>query len=120
MSAAGALIVVHDGACGGCADIAARLAEVLRPTVLARSCRDPDVLSSYPVLVALGCRAPAIGTVRRDGTVRWSTGVPAALVVLGAVRLDRLPRALGLLLRVARTRARPRQVDGAGSTDLSA
>ncbi len=106
MSRAGALIVVHDGACDECTDIAARLREVLRPTVLARSCRDPALLSSHPVLAALGCRAPAIGTLRSDGTLRWSTGTRAALVVLGAVRLGRLPGALALLTRVVRARSR--------------
>ena len=112
MSSTGALIVVHDGACGECADIAARLRTVLRPTVLARSCRDPELLKNHPALRALGCRAPAIGRVRADGTVRWSAGAPAALVVLGAVRLSRLPWALVLLARVAR--------NVASSTELSA
>jgi hypothetical protein len=99
---AGPLIVVHDGACAECADIAARLSEVVRRTVLARSCRDPVLLSNHPFLAALGCRVPAIGTVRPDGAVRWSTGPRAALVVLAAVRPGRLPAALGLLARVAR------------------
>jgi hypothetical protein len=117
---AGSLIVLHDGACAECSDIAARLSEVLRTTVLARSCRDPALRSSHPVVAALDCRAPAIGSVRADGSVRWSTGLRAAFVVLGAVRLRRLPGALALLSRVVRTRSRPRTAPGAGSTDLSA
>ncbi len=105
MSRAVGVIVVHDPACGDCADIADRLSTVLRPPVTARSCRDPELAARHAELRGLGCRAPALGIVRPDGSVRWWIGWTALLGALAVVRPGRLPAAAAVLTRIVRTRA---------------
>lgn len=104
------VLVVHDATCGACSGIARELPAVLRVPVRLRSCRDPD-LPALPA-AARACRAPAVGVVRRDGTVRWRLGLRAApaLLLLTAPRaLHRAPVLLGkgLRARAGTTRRRP-------------
>ena len=103
------MVVVHDATCGACAKIGRDLPAVLRVPVRLRSCRDPQLPLTYPELpaAARACRAPAVGTVAADGTVRWRTGLRAAPSLLGLVRPRALPRAVGMLAVAAAVRRRP-------------
>lgn len=103
------ILVVHDATCGTCTGVVRDLPHLLRVPVRARSCRDPDLPADLPP-AARTCRAPAIGLVRADGTVRWRLGVAAAPALLRVTRPGRLPAAVRVLLTVRRTsRARTRQ-----------
>ena len=110
------VLVVHDAGCGTCAGIAEHLPRVLRVPVRLRSCRDPLLAAAHPDLPAAvrACRAPAVGTVRTDGTVRWRTGLDAAPALLGLVRPRALPRAATVFLTAlltARRTSRARRAD---------
>jgi hypothetical protein len=109
------VLVVHDATCGACARIARDLPDLLRVPVRLRSCRDPELRAAHPGLPAttLACRAPAVGTVRADGTVRWRPGMRAAPALLGLVRPRELPRAVGVLVAAstARRTSRARRAD---------
>jgi hypothetical protein len=104
------VLVVHDGACGACAGVAGDLPGLLRVPVRVRSCRDPELVTAFPGLpqVTRACRAPAIGTVRTGGHVRWRTGLRAAPALLGLVRPRALPRAAVVLVTAARRTWRTR------------
>jgi hypothetical protein len=98
------VLVVYDAGCGTCSRVARELGDVLRVPVRARSCRDPHV-PGLPAMVR-ACRAPGIGRVRPDGTVRWRTGLRAAPSLLPLVRPRALPAAVRLLATALRTSAR--------------
>ena len=50
--------------------------------------------------------APALGTVRRDGSVRWWPGLSGAIAVLPVVRRGALREAIALLSAALRARTR--------------
>jgi hypothetical protein len=104
------VLVVHDGACGACAGVAGDLPGLLRVPVRVRSCRDPELVTAFPGLpqATRACRAPAIGTVRTTGHVRWRTGLRAAPALLGLLRPRALPRAAVVLVTAARRTWRTR------------
>jgi hypothetical protein len=104
------VLVVHDGACGSCAGVAGDLPGLLRVPVRVRSCRDPELVTAFPGLpqATRACRAPAIGTVRTTGHVRWRTGLRAAPALLGLLRPRALPRAAVVLVTAARRTWRTR------------
>ncbi|NKZ02391.1 hypothetical protein [Actinomadura latina] len=99
------VVVVYDGACGGCSSIAARLSRVLAPPVLVRSCRDPSLPADFPVLGGSlrgrPCRRPTLITVFSDGRMEASGG--PAMLWRGArmVAPGRRADAVRLALRVA-------------------
>lgn len=103
------VVVVYDVACPRCSDIARGMPELLRVPVTVRSCRDPQLPVVYPTLrpAVLSCAAPAVGTVRADGSVRWWPGLTGAIGVLPVVRLRSVREALVMLVTAFRT-ARPR------------
>jgi len=107
------VLVVHDAACGACAGVVRDLPHLLRVPVRVRSCRDPELHTAHPDLpvVARACRTPAIGLVRRDGTVAWHSGLRAAPALVRVLRLRSVPRAVRVLLTVRRT-SRARAADG--------
>jgi hypothetical protein len=93
------VIVIYDVGCPNCSAIARELPELVRAPVKVRSCRDPQLPSLYrtlPVKVR-GCGAPAVGTVRPDGSVRWWPGLTGALGLLPVLRVRRAFAAFGLL-----------------------
>jgi hypothetical protein len=98
------VLVVHDATCGACSGIARELPAVLRVPVRLRSCRDPD-LPALP-LAARACRAPAVGVVRGDGTVRWRLGLRAAPALLLLVRPRAFPRSVAVFAVALRARRR--------------
>lgn len=103
------VIVVYDVLCASCSRIARELPDVVRVPVTVRSCRDPRLAELHPTLpVAVRtCTTPAVGTVRRDGSVRWWPGRSGAIGLLPVVRPRGLLAALDLLwtaVRAARTR----------------
>lgn len=103
------VVVVYDVGCPGCSAVARELPGLVRVPVKVRSCRDPQLAVLYPTLRASvrACAKPALGTVRRDGSVRWWPGLTGALGVLPVVRPRALCAAVGLLwsaLRTSRTR----------------
>jgi hypothetical protein len=100
------VVVVYDGACGGCSSIAARLSRVLAPPVLVRSCRDPSLPADFPVLGGRPCRRPMLITVFSDGRMEASGG--PAMLWRGArmVAPGRRADAVRLALRVAWWRVR--------------
>jgi hypothetical protein len=82
------VIVVYDVSCPNCSAIARELPELVRVPVKVRSCRDPRLGEAYPTLSAAtrACATPALGTVRRDGSVRWWPGLTGAVGVLPVLR----------------------------------
>ncbi|WP_338051214.1 hypothetical protein [Pseudonocardia acidicola] len=105
------VVVVYDVGCPKCSQIAWELPDYVRVPVKVRSCRDPQLAETYPSLRsrpwATGCRAPAIGTVHRDGSVRWWPGLTGAAGLLPVLRPRWAWEAFGLLrqaFRTARTR----------------
>lgn len=94
-----AVVVVADVACPSCSQIARELPDLLRVPVTVRSCRDPRPATQHPTLPppVRGCRKPALGTVRPDGSIRWWPGLTGALGVLPVVRPRALREALGVL-----------------------
>ncbi len=103
------VVVVYDVACPRCSEIAREMPDLLRVPVTVRSCRDPHLPSLYPTLrpAVRSCAAPAVGTVRADGSVRWWPGLTGAVGVLPVVRLGGLREAVGMLVSAFRS-ARPR------------
>ncbi len=76
--------------------------------VTVRSCRDPQLGVRYPALRASvrACTTPALGIVRRDGSVRWWPGLTGAFGVHPVVRPRAITEAVALLwtaFRAART-----------------
>ena len=94
------VLVVHDATCGLCAGVARAIPGLLRVPVRLRSCRDQEFAAAHPGLpsVTRACRAPAVGTVEVDGTVRWRLGLRAAPALLPLVRPTALPRAAGVFV----------------------
>jgi len=104
------VVVVHDSRCPACTGVAADLARVLRYPVLVWSCHEPALTDVYPSLRdepdVLACRAPALGIVRADGSIRWWIGSRAVLGALPTVRPARIGTAFGVLRRVLGVRQR--------------
>jgi hypothetical protein len=100
------VVVVYDVSCPSCSEIARELPDLLRVPVVVRSCRDPHLATVYPTLGARvrRCATPALGTVRRDGQVRWWPGLTGAIGVLPVVRLRGLREAITLLWTAFRAR----------------
>ncbi len=75
------VVVVYDVSCPSCSRIARELPDLVRVPVTVRSCRDPHLAAVHPTLPAAvrACATPAVGTVRRDGSVRWWTGLTGAV-----------------------------------------
>jgi hypothetical protein len=94
-----AVVVVHDVACAACSRIARELPDLVRVPVTIRSCRDPQLgrLRPAPSAPVRVCATPALGIVRRDGSVRWWPGVTGALGVLPVVRPQAMGSAFALL-----------------------
>ncbi|MHA6793387.1 hypothetical protein ACVGVM_07665 [Pseudonocardia bannensis] len=101
------VVVVYDVGCPNCSQIARELPDCLRVPVKVRSCRDPQLTRTYPSLRsrtwATGCRAPAIGTVRPDGSVRWWPGLTGAVGLAPVLRWRSAREAIGLLRDAFRT-----------------
>jgi hypothetical protein len=100
------VIVVYDVSCPSCSQIARELPDLLRVPVRVRSCRDPALATAYPTLRASvrTCATPALGTVRRDGSVRWWPGLTGAVGVLPLVHPRHAVEAIGLLWTALRAR----------------
>ena len=99
------VIVVYDVSCPRCSAIARELPELLRVPVTVRSCREPGLAERYPSLPGpvRSCAAPAVGTARPDGTVRWWPGLTGALGMLPVVRPRGARAAVSLLWSAFRT-----------------
>lgn len=95
------IVVIYDVSCPSCSDIARRLPECVRVRVKVRSCRDPQLAGIYPNLRSLprvtACRAPAVGVVRKDGSVRWWPGRTGAIGLLPLLRPGATAEAFALL-----------------------
>ena len=104
------VVVVYDVSCPGCSRIARELPELLRVPVTVRSCRDPRLRARHPTLPASvrACATPAIGTVRRDGSVRWWTGLAGAVGLLPVLRPFGARAAAALLWTAFRASRSPR------------
>lgn len=102
----GEVVVVYDVSCPNCSAIAREMPDLLRVPVKVRSCRDPQLAVLYPTLrpSVRACGTPAVGTVRRDGSVRWWPGLTGAVGVLPVVRPSGLREAVGLLWTAFRER----------------
>jgi hypothetical protein len=100
------VVVVYDVSCPSCSQVARELPDLLRVPVRVRSCRDPGLATAYPTLRASvrACATPALGTVRRDGSVRWWPGLTGAIGVLPLVHPRRAGEAIGLLWTALRSR----------------
>ncbi len=98
--------MVYDVACPNCSAIARELPDLVRVPVRVRSCRDAALATTYPTLPmpVRSCAAPAVGTVRGDGSIRWWTGLTGAVGVLPVVRPGGAREAAGLLWSALRTR----------------
>ncbi len=103
-----AVVVVYDVACPACSRIARELPDMVRVPVTVRSCRDPQLagLRPAPSAAVRACATPALGTVGRDGSVRWWPGLTGALGVLPVVRPRELGAAIALLRSALRVRRR--------------
>jgi hypothetical protein len=99
------VVVVSDVSCPSCSQVARELPELLRVPVRVRSCRDPALATAYPTLRAdvRACATPALGTVRRNGSVRWWPGLTGAVGVLPLVHPRRAGEAIGLLWTALRS-----------------
>ena len=106
MGAISEVVVVYDVSCPSCSQVARELPDLLRVPVRVRSCRDPALATAYPMLRASvrACATPALGTVRRDGSVRWWPGLTGAIGVLPLVHPRRAGEAIGLLWTALRSR----------------
>lgn len=108
------VVLVYDGACGGCSAVAARASAVLVPPVTARSCRDPHLAAEFPILAAhLGdrpCRRPLLVVSYPDGRDRVAKGLAmmwrGALLVAPRRRLAAIGLAVDVLRAGRRRRAR--------------
>lgn len=102
------MVVVYDVACPACSAIARELPDLLLVPVRVRSCRDPQLAGTHPTLPAAvrRCATPALGTVRRDGSIRWWRGLSGALGVLPVIRRGALREAVVLLWTALRARVR--------------
>lgn len=100
------VVVVYDVSCPTCSSIARELPDLLRVPVKVRSCADPQLARTYPTLRASvrTCARPALGTVRRDGSVRWWPGLTGTLGVLPVVRPGGLREAVRVLWTAFRVR----------------
>jgi hypothetical protein len=107
---AAGIVVVYDVECPDCSAIARELPDLVRVPVRVVSCRDPGLTGSYPTLSpsVRACAAPALGVVRRDGSIRWWPGLTGAVAVLPLVRRGGLRESAELLWTALRTRRRPR------------
>lgn len=94
-----AVVVVYDVACAACSTIARELPELLRVPVTVHSCRERQLPQRYPTVPApvRGCATPAVGAVRRDGSVRWRTGLTGAVGLAPVLRARRAGDAARLL-----------------------
>jgi hypothetical protein len=105
------LVVVYDGACGSCSEIAARLSGVLVPRVLTRSCRDPHLTVEFPVLAGhLGerrCDRPLMVVLRSDGPAEVASGLAMVWRAASLVAPRRRLAAIQLALRILWVRRRP-------------
>jgi len=101
-----AVVVVYDVSCPRCSEIARELPDLVRVPVTVRSCRDPQLAALHPTLRASvrACAAPAVGTVRADGSVRWWLGLTGAVALLPLLRPRDIPEALRLLGTALRAR----------------
>jgi hypothetical protein len=104
------VVVVYDVDCPNCSQIARELPELLRVPVRVLSCRNPGLATAYPGLraAARSCATPALGAVRRDGSVRWWYGLAGALGVLPVLRPRGAWEAAALLWTALRTPSRAR------------
>ena len=104
------VVVVYDGACGGCSAIAADLSTVLTPRVLTRSCRDPALGAEFPVLAARlrsrPCRRPLLILLGAGGRAEVVVGPAMLWRGAGLVARRRRLAALKLALRVLAGRRR--------------
>ncbi|MBG0831093.1 hypothetical protein HS041_25360 [Planomonospora sp. ID67723] len=101
-----AFVVVHDGSCGGCSAIAARLDGLLAVPVIVRSCRDPRLTTEFPVLYGeRPCRRP-LAVLQEDGRTRVVGGVRLLLRGALLVAPGRRGRALRLGAWIVWTRLR--------------
>jgi hypothetical protein len=100
------IVVVYDVDCPNCSAVARELPELVRVPVRVLSCRDRGLAAAYPTLrpAVRACAAPALGLVRRDGSVRWWPGLTGALAVAPLVRPRGLREAAGLLWTALRAR----------------
>ena len=103
-----AVVVVYDVSCPACSRIARELPDLVRVPVTVRSCRDPHLRDEHPTVPPAvgGCGTPAVGTVRRDGSVRWWTGLSGAAALAPVLRPGSLGEAAELLWSAWRTRRR--------------
>ncbi|MDF5755731.1 hypothetical protein [Spongiactinospora sp. TRM90649] len=113
------LVLVHDGACGGCSSIAAALAGLLTVPVVTRSCRDPHLAAELPVLRAArprdACAVPMAVAIDGSGGMELLRGVRLPLRTATLVAPGRRAAALRLGLRalwrhLARSAARHLEV----------
>ena len=102
------IVVVYDVECPNCSAVARELPDLVRVPVRVRSCRDATLAAAYPTLPASvgACTALALGTVRRDGSIRWWRGLTGAVGVLPVLRPGGSREAAGLLWTALRTRRR--------------
>ncbi len=107
-----AVVVIYDVQCPPCSAIARELPELLRVPVTVLSCRDPRLPARCPTLPApvRTCARPAVGTVRRDGSVRWWPGLTGAIGLAPVRRPAGMPAASALLWSAFRA-PRPRRAD---------
>lgn len=93
-----AVLVVYDVECPDCSEIARELPGLLRVPVTVYSCRERRLATRYPTAPAAirSCANPAIGTMRRDGTVRWWPGLRGAAGLAPLLR----PRSVGTAMRL--------------------
>jgi hypothetical protein len=100
------VVVVHDTGCPRCSRIARELPECVTVKVRVRSCSEPRLAEIYPNLprAVAGCGTPAVGVLRKDGRVRWWTGLTGAVGLLPVLRPGALLRAAALLRDAARIR----------------
>jgi hypothetical protein len=98
-------VVVHDGSCGGCSSIAARLRTLLAVPVVARSCRDPHLAVEFPVLSGVApCVRPLAIVVGRTGATELLYGVRLLWRGAALVAPGRRMAALVLACRILRLR----------------
>jgi hypothetical protein len=108
---AAGIVVVYDVECPRCSAIARELPDLVRVPVRVVSCRDPGLGEDYPTLrpSVRACAAPALGVLRRDGSIRWWPGLTGAVAVLPLVRRGGLRESAELLGSALRTRRRSRR-----------
>jgi hypothetical protein len=106
-----AVVVVYDVECPDCSTIARELPELVRVPVAVHACRDRSLPDRYPGLPprVRRCAAPAVGTIGRDGAVRWWPGLTGALGLLPVLRPGAAREAAELLWTAFRTVRRARR-----------